>query len=137
MGGPNGTMPRPLAMAARRFEKWRSGNFTRRRIPEDLWDLAADLSGRYGVNRTALALHLDYYRLKHRQARISARNPKGPKPPSRFVEIVPASPGPFAPTAGRLVEFEDPRGAKMRVHLAGGDGLDLLALGRLFLEGRA
>ena len=130
----NGTLPAPLARAARRFETWRGRNRTRRRIPEELWTLAVDLADRHGVNRTAHALRLDYYNLKHRKDGTPQRDPTGPTAPSGFVEILPTS---LAPAAGCVVEFEDPRGAKMRVHLPSGDGPDLVALGRLFLENRA
>jgi hypothetical protein len=134
MASGNGVLPAPLSRAARRFETWRSRNGTRRRIPDDLWRMAAGLAGRYGVNRTARALRLDYYRVKQHADGTPARDPEKPAAPSRFVEILPTLPAP-APTC--LVEFEDPRGSKMRVHLPGGDPGAVVALGRLFLEGRA
>ena len=134
MAGSNGTLPGPLARAARQFAKWRSRNWTRRRIPEDFWNQAADLAGRYGLNRTALALRLDYYRLKHRTDRSPRQDPKERAAPSRFVEILPASP---APAPGCLVEIEVPSGARMKIHLRGDATVGLVALGQLFLEGRA
>lgn len=134
MAGSNGTMPGALARAARQFEKWRNRNWTRRRIPEDFWKQAAELAGRHGVNRTARALRLDYYRLKHRMDRSPRQERKERAAPSRFVEILPASP---VPAPGCLVEFEGPSGAKMKIHLPADDTADLVALGRLFLEGRA
>ena len=60
------TVPRPLARATERFETWRKRGPARRKIPDRLWELAAKLGGKYGVNRTAQALRLDYYDLKGR-----------------------------------------------------------------------
>ncbi len=45
-------LPGPLADGVRRFEKWRSMRTTRR-IPAELWSLAAKLGGEYGLSRTA------------------------------------------------------------------------------------
>ena len=59
-------VPRPLALATERFEKWRKRGRARRKIPARLWDLARSLAETYGVNRTAQALRLDYYDLKGR-----------------------------------------------------------------------
>ena len=128
MARANGSVPGPLLRAAGRFARWRRNRGTRR-IPEELWTLAAKLAGRYGVYRTALALRVDYYSLKRHVEGGSEGGRRRPAP-AGFVEIVP---GPFTPARGCLIEFEDPRGAKMRVHLPG-EGTDLLALGRLFLE---
>ena len=128
MARANGLVPGPLALAAGRFARWRRSR-ERRRIPEELWTLAAKLAGRYGVNTTARALRVDYYSLKRRMDGGGEGERRRPAP-AGFVEIVP---GPFTPGRGCLIEFEDPRGTKMRVHLPG-EGTDLLALGRLFLE---
>ena len=78
-----------------------------------------------------MALGLDFYALKKRveakppesaSARKSASTPA-------FVEL--ASPSLAAP-GECIVEFEDAAGARMRVHLKGGDSPDLLALSRSF-----
>jgi hypothetical protein len=130
MAGANGSVPVPLARAGRRWARWRRHRKTRR-IPEELWALAAKLAGRYGVNPTAQALRVDYYSLKRRVGGSGEAEPRGA---GGFVELVPA---PFTPARGCLIEFEDPRGAKLRVHLPGGESADLLALGRLFLEAGA
>jgi len=130
MAGANGSVPVPLARAGRRWAQWRRQRKTRR-IPEELWALAAKLAGRYGVNSTARALGVDYYSLKRR---VGGGGEVEPRRPAGFVELVP---GPLTPARGCLIEFEDPRGAKLRVHLPCGEGADLLALGRLFLEAGA
>jgi len=61
------------------------------------------------VSATARALRLDYYQLERRLRELAAGRPS-------FVEIVPA------PTAKAcVVELEDGRGGRMRVHLEGED----------------
>jgi len=59
-------LPAQLARGRERFEKWRSKQKTRSRLPEPLWLAAVKLAQRYGVNRTARALRLDYNGLKKR-----------------------------------------------------------------------
>lgn len=136
MARSNGTsqpLPAPLERASRRFEAWRKTRTTIR-IPEDLWSLAAELGAQYGVNRTARALRLQYPDLKKRvEAKIPSPEGSGTAP--GFVEIRTMSSPAAAP--GCRVEFEAPSGVKVRVHLPGGEGPDLVALGRLFLERRA
>ena len=74
------TVPRPLARATERFEKWRKRGRARRKIPDRLWDLARSLGETYGVNRTARALRLDYYDLK---GRVEATGPSRAPTPRR------------------------------------------------------
>ena len=79
-------VPRPLALATDRFEKWRKRGPARRKIPERLWDLARGLAETYGVNKTARALRLDYYDLKRRveaSGRAEHRPPGQPRPSLR------------------------------------------------------
>ena len=57
-------IPTELKQAQQRFEEWRSSHSGRRRIPEPLWALAAELAAEHGVFRTAQVLRLDYSKLK-------------------------------------------------------------------------
>jgi hypothetical protein len=124
-------LPTPLVKAARRFETWRR-NRTTRRIPEELWSLAAELGARYGLSRTARALRVQYYDLKKRVG--SDRDPAGSEcddqAPS-FVEILTA---PSAGPSGFCIEFEQPGGARMRIEMEGADPISVVELSRLFLE---
>lgn len=135
MAKRNGTLhaPAPLARAARRFESWRRSR-TAVRIPEELWSLAEEMAGLFGVNQASVALRIEYCKLKRRVEGAKGKAPKRPRASSEFIEL---RPGTLAPTAGCLVEFEEPGGAKVKVHLPGDERPDLVALGRLFLECRA
>lgn len=121
-------LPAPLAKAARRFERWRQQRHTRR-IPEDLWTLAASLAARYGVSRTSRELRVQYYDLKDRVASLEGASGEGARP--SFVEIVPVA---SASAAECVVEFESAAGAKMRIQAKGASAPDLAELSRVFLE---
>ncbi len=122
-------VPRPLARATERFEKWRKGGPARRKIPASLWDLAAALGETYGVNRTAQALRLDYYDLKrHVEAAGGRSGSPGPGTAATFVEVLPQ------PGGECVVEIEDRRGAKMTIRLSG--PVDVVALAKSFLGRR-
>jgi hypothetical protein len=125
-------LPAPLAHAARRFAAWRRTRTTRR-IPEELWSLAAELGARYGVSRTARALRVQYYDLKKRISEEPSGAPTDEGPAPAFVEILTA---PASVPSECVVEFEIPSGAKMRIEVKGGDAPDLAALSRVFFEPR-
>lgn len=122
------TLPAPLARAVQRFEKWRKTR-TKPEIPAPLWLLATKLGVKYGVNRTAAPLRLDYYDLKRRVEAASCEARAPAKKPT-FVEVVP----PTAPASECLVELEDPRGMKMRIHLKVAGAAELAALGKLWRQ---
>jgi hypothetical protein len=124
-------LPEPLAAAARRLAAWREDR-RGRRIPEELWSLAAGLGARFGVSRTSRALGLQYYDLKRRVEASAAGGDSVERPPA-FVEIVTTPP---AVTSEVRVEFESPSGGKMRICASGPEGLDLAELTALFLERR-
>lgn len=113
----------------KRLERWRRTRKHRSRIPEGLWNAAVQLAGRYGVNKTARALRLDYYELKKRLDAGPGAAPVGKKLIASFVELVPAPP-PLVPEC--LVELESPSGTKMRIHLKGMAAPDLTLLRSLF-----
>jgi len=120
-----------LAKAARRFERWRARRTTRR-IPEELWALAAELGARHGVSRTARALHVHYDDLKRRVLRPSDQESEEATPPPTFVEIRTAPTRADEPRTCR-VELERAGGEKMRVDLRGAYDAALAQLVRLFL----
>jgi hypothetical protein len=130
MGGrKRRVVPARLARAQDRFAKWRRTRKAGTRIPKSLWASAVRLAGTYGVNQTAITLGLDYYGLKKRvEEKPSASARKSASTPA-FVEL--ASPS-LAGSGECIVEFEDVAGARMRVHLKGGDTPDMIALSRSF-----
>ena len=125
-------LARPLADGVRRFEKWRSKRTTRR-IPAELWSLAAELGGEYGLSRTARVLGVDYYALKKHLDVCSSDQEEAEAAPA-FVEILTA---PGSDPSGCQVEFEAASGRKMRIQVQGACTSVLAELSRLFLETRS
>ena len=113
--------PPELAAAVRRLDVYRRRR-AKRTIPPELWRLASELAARHGASPVSRALGLGYYEIKKRVEEAQA--------PRAFVEIVAAPPD--AGTQCR-VEFEDGRGAKMRVAWKARGAPDVEALARLFL----
>jgi hypothetical protein len=122
---PSPTLNGQLERLRRRLEVWRKTHKPRSRLPGRLWKEAGRLAGHYGLNKTAKALHLDYYDLKKRADAHAGSD--GPAP--AFVELVPAASSPFPEC---LIELEAQSGTKMRIHLKGMTLPDLAALGGMF-----
>jgi ADP-ribosylglycohydrolase len=94
------------------------------------------MAERYGLARTASVLRLDYYRLKKRLDENAAHRSETVRAAAKttFIEL----PAPVQPaTAECVVELEDGVGAKMRIHLKGGEAPDLAALSRSFWRGES
>jgi hypothetical protein len=114
-----------LEKLRQRLEVWRNSQKPRTRLPRRLWNAAARLAAHHGLNKTAKALHLDYYDLKKRVDAVDGR--KGSVP--SFIELVPAASSPFPEC---LIELEARSGTKMRIHLKGMTLPDLTTLGNMF-----
>ena len=131
-----GREPARLEAVRRRFEAWRKTRQARAQIPERLWKSAVKVAATYGLCRTARTLGLDYNALKqHVESAVLNNSPAGPTPsqknPARsastakksaqnpamtFVELTTLE-RPGSPEC--IVELENPRGAKMRIHAKG------------------
>ena len=121
-----GAEPARLEAVRRRFELWRRTREGRSRIPDVLWNSAVKLSATYGIHRTAKTLRLNPDSLKKRVASTNGNGSRGQKKPRQqsagqeaaaaFVELVPTE-GACPPEC--IVELENPRGAKMRIHAKG------------------
>ena len=125
------TIPADMEELRQEFESWRSTHTHRSRIPETLWASAVKLSRQHGLHRTAKALRLDYTKLKA----LAGGNSAGKrKETPAFVELLspPASSSPEC-----VVELENARGKKMRIHLRGVTAPDVALLSRIFWSSRA
>ncbi|MGE0610350.1 MAG: hypothetical protein AB7O62_24895 [Pirellulales bacterium] len=135
LGRGKGALPLDLAEAARRFAGWRRTRQRGDRIPAALWNKAVGLADRYGVSRTAQALHIGYYELQKHVARRKAPTTSGNTARGKnaselsFVELPPVA----LAASECVVEFEKASGDKMRVKLPGSE---LVALARIFWEAR-
>ncbi len=122
-------LPRPAALerARERFEEWRRTRTKRRPMPDPLWNSAVKLARKYGLHQTSKVLRVNYDHLKKRVNAGEPGNPADSSAKPTFVEVVGAQ-----STTECIVELEDPRQRKMRIHLKGASTRDLVALGRMF-----
>ncbi len=119
-------LPAKLARGRRRFESWRSTHKPPTRLPERLWALAAELAREYGLNKTARTLRLDYNCLKKRiELPVSDKTSK-PIAAPQFLELLTSGTN---STVECVIECEDAKGARIRIHIKGGELPDLAALG--------
>ena len=131
--GSRGEIPVEIERARVGFARKSRKKVTR--IPDRLWAVAVDAARLHGVNPTAIALGLDYNRLKERMrsARRSCRRQKA-KNPSFMELIVPSETRHFQECT---VEVENPRGAKMKIHFQNVEMHDLGAwIQRFWSESR-
>ena len=130
-------VPVKMEQARQQLERWRSTRAHRSPIPELLSALAVQLGRRHGIFATALALRLDYTRLKARveSAPRSKRSPPASRrvAPPAFVELIAPRPG-SSPEC--RVELEGPRG-RMRIEFKGIATAELVAMSRALWDGEA
>jgi hypothetical protein len=126
------TPPPELFKLARGLERWRASAQRGRRIPEDLWDMAARLARTYGVSRISAVLKLSYSDLQRRAQGVSSTQTQAPP---TFVEL-PAPKGSAGLSAQGTIEVVHPCGARLILRLADAKPDDLLPLVRTFLGQR-
>ena len=111
------------------FKHWRSSREKRSMSPEALWQAAILFFPKYSFCQISKTLRLNYTDLKHRVEAHRTTFEQSAVPEPAFVEL--GLSGPIHP-AECIVEMEDQKGAKMRMHFKGEAGLDLLELGKAF-----
>jgi hypothetical protein len=124
-------IPDDLEHLRRRFEDFRNTQPRRSRFPEALWAAAAELAKRYGVNRTAHILRLEYGGLRKRVGDEGVKGKRKMTPPPSFLEFVAA--GAKAVT-NCTVEVESSQGGKLRLELKGVATTELADLIRAFVS---
>ena len=101
----------PIAQLQRELEEHRRMRPRRAKLPESIWEAAAELAREHGVYAVAQPLRLDYMGLKKRLGEVANRRPDKSKPV--FVELIAPPPAAWEEC---LIEFESGRGGKMRIH---------------------
>ena len=111
------TIRHTLEVVRNQFEAWRKRRRCRTRIPEALWQAAADLCSEHSICEVSQALRLNYNDLKDRVQRSKDRGLAiGQGPDLNFVKLDLGTP--IMPSEC-LVEMEAPNGAKMRMSFRG------------------
>src|SRR5438128_233714 len=85
-------IPDDLLQLSQRLEEWRNSSPPRTRLPEPIWEAAAEMAQRHGLHCTTKALRLDYTRLKKRLPQ--AAQPPRPTPPAFLELLAPPKAGP-------------------------------------------
>jgi len=115
------------------FSDWRKTR-TSRRIPDHLWQTAANLYHTLGVsiNRIARGLRLNHSALKTKIIDIPNDTVEPPVEDLSplFIEVPPAP-----ALSDCVIEIENPSGAKMRMRFAGMADPAVISLGKYFLAG--
>lgn len=108
-----------LRRARRQIARWRAKCGGRGRMPNRLWELAAEAAADCGVDAAAAELGLSVQRLK---ARMGAREKsatdnvvEAAQRTAAFQELS----WPWAGTSECLLELESPSGQRLRIRLAG------------------
>ncbi|HEX5433604.1 MAG TPA: hypothetical protein VFY05_05160, partial [Candidatus Angelobacter sp.] len=131
MARQTSTLSPTMERARQRFERWRKTRSTSSPIPEGLWALAVRVASAHGLNPTAQALRLNYNALKQR-VHAAGNSASPPQPPATFIELTPALSAGSSPCT---IELENAQGAKMKIHLARPEALDMVALSRSLWSG--
>ncbi len=119
-------IPEDLLQLSQRLTEWRSANPPRTRLPETIWEAAAEMAQRHGLHCTTKALRMDYTRLKKRLP--ACTQTLRPEPPAFLELLAPPSTG----SMEYVVEWESARG-RMRVATKG-SALDWGSLLRAWRE---
>ena len=127
---PNPLQPRFALLSE--LNGWRRTRSVGQRIPEPLWNAAAELARVDGVGPIAAALKLNYYDLQRRLG-LPTR-PRTPRAkPAPFVEL--PTPSTFHRSADPgTVELTRPNGSRLTLRLPTARARDLLPMVHAFLR---
>ena len=117
-----------LEKGKERFETWREVRKKRTKIPEELWQAAVELSSDYSLNKISQTLHLDYSVLRERILSMKSEELGVKGAVDGFVEV---DLGGGGSTEEWVFELEDGKGAKMRMRMKGGAGVDLIEIAKV------
>lgn len=117
---------------AQRFKTWRASRRRGERIPEELWQAAAESARRHGLSATATMLKLSYYDLKRRVVSGTTSRRSGARAPM-FVEV-PVTPVPPSGEERGTVELVQAGGARLILRFPSASPHDLLPVVQLFLR---
>lgn len=126
-------IPEPIVQLQRQLDQFRSLQPHRTRLPEALWQAAAELARVHGLHPVAQPLRLDYMGLKRRLAGGAEVRKKKKSAAPAFVELISAHPA--TATVGEcVIEFESSAGSKMRIQWKNSSAPDWASLLRAWRE---
>jgi hypothetical protein len=110
----------------KQFAVWRSKGRCRGSVPEELWEAAVGLAKDHPPGRIARILGLDYGKLKRR---IQAKDECVMEGSHHFIELSLGNP---VSDSGCMMEIEDQKGGRVKVHMREGFCFELLKLAEAF-----
>ncbi len=119
-----------LARVRAGFAAWRRGRQGGERIPDALWEEAAQAARAHGLNRVSRALGLDYNHLKRRAGCGGGQRERVRSAAPLFVELETARSG---ESLACVVELEKGNGARMRICVRETAAVDWARLKEAFL----
>lgn len=105
--------PESITELQAQLAEFRSTHPPRTRLPQSLWQSAADLARCHGLCVVARSLKLDYCTLKRHISGPESFTRVRKKVQPKFVELIGAT---RQSTDEYLIEFESVRGRKLRIH---------------------
>ena len=113
MPNPTISLPESITELQAQLAEFRSTHPPRTRLPQSLWQSAADLARCHGLYVVARSLKLDYCTLKRHVSGPESATRVHKEAQPKFLELI--------GTAGHsadeyLIEFESARGRKLRIH---------------------
>jgi hypothetical protein len=124
------SIPEAIAQLQRQFDQFRSTQPRRAKLPEPLWQAAVELARAHGIYPVAHSLRLEYVGLKKRLGGIPTRQNRTAGE-AEFVELTAPQATPQHECA---IEFECPKGRKMRIQWKASAPPDWISLLRAWRE---
>jgi len=116
-----------------RFDQWRQKRKRGSRIPKDLWDAAVGLTKDYPLPLLSCVLGLHYGQLRKRsQSSAGVQDGEGKASAAPVFMELGTTQSPQIPSADCVVEFEDSRGAKVRLYFRKPRDVDFAAVSKAF-----
>lgn len=118
-------LPVAVERVRTQFESWRAQKHKGERIPEPLWQAAAEAARKHGVNAVSRVVRLEHATLRRRVEELATNGTE----PVAFVELGQDT----TQSVGCVVELEKSNGARMRICVADGAAVDWARMKEAFL----
>jgi hypothetical protein len=106
-------VPESITQLQAQLEQFRSTHPARARLPQSVWQSAAELAQYHGIYVVAHSLRLDYSTLKkHVNGSSAPSRPRRKKTAPKFLELIGTA---RASVDEYVIEFESTRGPKLRI----------------------
>jgi hypothetical protein len=125
-----------IELARQRLEEWRKNKKHREPIPEELWQLAVELSSRFGISQVARELRLNFMALKKRVTDKTGQRKIEIDKGDSFMEIKMLPGDSYVPVNSSCVmELTRVDGANLKIYSAVGGHIDIVKICGQFLNG--